>query len=57
MLQCAPPFSTAPTLSRRRRFEPPSTVTDGGRIEKNDPSSHRSSAITRPVIYFVRSRI
>jgi hypothetical protein len=28
MLQCAPPISTAPTLSRRRRFEPPSTFAD-----------------------------
>jgi ribose transport system substrate-binding protein len=26
MLQCAPPNSTGPTLSPRRRFEPPSTV-------------------------------
>src|SRR3954468_15320597 len=29
MHQCAPPFSTAATISPRRRFEPPSTSFNG----------------------------
>jgi hypothetical protein len=47
MHQCAPPFSTAATISPRRRFEPPSTLDADLRVKTANRSFYDSFQVSK----------